>query len=271
MRRFHKMHGLGNDFVVVDARGDGAGFAFDAAGARAVADRRTGVGCDQLIVLAASAEADVAMRIWNGDGSEVAACGNATRCVAALLGRDCAIATPAGVLHARLADGGVAVDMGPPRFGWEAIPLAYAMDTGAMPVGWGPLAEPFAVNIGNPHLVFFVDDPEAVPLAALGPEIEADPLFPERTNLHVARIADRTTIHARSWERGAGLTRACGTGACAVAVAAVSRRLTDHMVTVHLPGGPLTIDWRPGGRITMTGPATHVFSGELPDALLAAA
>ncbi len=267
-RRFHKMHGLGNDFVVVDARD--RPFAFDATTARAVADRRTGVGCDQLIVVGPSAVADVAMRIWNADGSEVAACGNATRCVAALVGRDCAIETAAGLLRARLDDGGVSVDMGAPGLDWGAIPLAYAMDTAAMPVGWDGLETPFAVNMGNPHVVFFVADVAAVDLAAIGPTIERDALFPERTNVHVAQVAGPSAITARSWERGAGLTRACGTGACAVAVAAIARRLAAAPVTVHLPGGPLVIDWAPGGGVTMTGPATHVFTGDLPDALLAA-
>lgn len=260
-RRFHKMHGLGNDFVVVDARGDP--FAFDPATARAVADRRTGVGCDQLIVLGASAVADVAMRIWNADGSEVAACGNATRCVAALVGADCTIETAAGLLHARLGDGGVSVDMGAPGLDWAAIPLAYAMDTAAMPVEWEGLAKPFAVNMGNPHVVFFVADVAAIDLAAIGPVIEHDPLFPERTNVHIAEVTGPSAVKARSWERGAGLTQACGTGGCAVAVTAISRRLVTGPVTVALPGGPLTIDWTPGGRVTMTGPATHVFTGEL--------
>ncbi|MBU3078372.1 diaminopimelate epimerase [Sphingomonas quercus] len=267
-RRFHKMHGLGNDFVVVDAREDG--FAFDAAGARAVADRRTGVGCDQLIVVGPATGADVSMRIWNADGSEVEACGNATRCVAALVGRDCTIDTPGGLLRATLTGEGVAVDMGAPRFGWNEIPLAYAMDTAAMPVGWGPLETPFAVNVGNPHVVFFVDDVEAVPLDELGRGIETDPLFPERINVNIAQVIDRRTIRSRTWERGVGLTRACGTGACAVAVAAIARRLADGPVTIHLPGGPLAIDWTPGGSILMTGPATHVFTGELDAELLRA-
>lgn len=260
------MHGLGNDFVVVDARDEG--FAFDQASARAVGDRRTGVGCDQLIVVGSSEAADVSMRIWNADGSEVSACGNATRCVALLVGRDCTIETAAGLLHARLSGDGVSVDMGAPRFGWDAIPLAYAMDTAGLPTGWGVLEQPFAVNVGNPHVIFFVDDVAAVPLGEIGPEIETDALFPERVNVNVAQVIDRRTVRSRTWERGAGLTQACGTGACAVAVAAVSRRLVDAPVTVELPGGRLTIDWAPGGRILMTGPATHVFTGELADGLV---
>ncbi len=139
-----------------------------------------------------------------------------------------------------------------------------------MPVGWGPLENPFAVNVGNPHLVFFVEDVDAVPLGEIGPGIETDPLFPERINVNIAQIVDRRTIRARTWERGAGLTRACGTGACATAVAAISRKLVDGPVTIHLPGGPLEIDWAPGDHISMTGPAAHVFTGELDAELLAA-
>lgn len=267
-RRFHKMHGLGNDFVVIDAREKG--FAFDTASARAVADRRTGVGCDQLIVVGPAARADVSMRIWNADGSEVEACGNATRCVAQLLGHDCTIETAAGLLSATFAGGGVTVDMGEPRFEWDAIPLAYAMDTADLPTAWGPLEHGLAVNLGNPHIVFFVQDIAVVPLGEFGPEIEADPLFPARVNISIAQPINRSTVQARTWERGAGLTRACGTGACAVGVAAIARRIADAPVTVRLPGGDLVIDWRPGGHVHMTGPAAHVFTGELPDALLAA-
>ena len=256
MARFHKMHGLGNDFVIFDAR-DGA-VAMDEARARAIADRRTGVGCDQVILLEPSQVADVRMRIWNADGGEVEACGNATRCVVLLEGRATTIETKGGVLSGD-AEG---IDMGRPRFGWDEIPLAYAMDTGAMPVGWDGLEEPAAVNVGNPHLVFFVDDAEAVDLARLGPLIERDPLFPERVNVNVASIAG-DAIDLRVWERGAGLTRACGTGACAAAVVAIGKKLVASPVEVRLPGGSLTIAWQPGGTIRMSGPATHVFSGEL--------
>ncbi len=255
-RRFHKMHGLGNDFVILDAR-EGA-VAMDAARARAIADRRTGVGCDQVIVLEPSDVADVRMRIWNADGGEVEACGNATRCVVLLEGRPIRIETQGGILSGEA--GGV--DMGEPRFGWEEIPLAYAMDTAAMPVGWEELQEPAAVNVGNPHVVFFVRDADAVDLARLGPVIEHDPLFPERVNVNVASLEDGA-IRLNVWERGAGLTQACGTGACATAVAAIRRGLAQSPVEVRLPGGALTIDWAPGGTIRMRGPATHVFSGEL--------
>ena len=259
MTRFRKMHGLGNDFVILDTR-EGA-VAMDAARARRIADRRTGVGCDQVILLGPSEIADVRMRIWNADGGEVEACGNATRCVA-LLGAE-TIETKAGVLSAKANGASATIDMGAPKFGWDEIPLAYAMDTAAMPVGWETLREPCAVNVGNPHVVFFVRDADAVDLARLGPIIERDPLFPERVNVNVASV-EGEAIRLHVWERGAGLTQACGTGACATAVAAIRQKLVESPVEVRLPGGALIIDWAPGGTIRMTGPATHVFSGELP-------
>jgi diaminopimelate epimerase len=259
--RFRKMHGLGNDFVILDAR-DGA-VEMDEARARAIADRRTGVGCDQLILLEPSDVADVRMRIWNADGGEVEACGNAARCVALLEGGESAIETKGGVIHASANGRSATIDMGAPRFGWEDIPLAYGLDTAAMPVGWETLETPFAVNVGNPHVVFFVEDADLVDLARLGPLIESDPLFPERVNVNVASV-DGDAIRLRVWERGAGLTRACGTGACATAVAAIRRRLVASPVEVRLPGGILTIAWAPGETVRMSGPATHVFTGELP-------
>ncbi|MEA3012976.1 MAG: diaminopimelate epimerase [Sphingomonadales bacterium] len=256
MTRFHKMHGLGNDFVILDARQDAV--AMDEARARAIADRRTGVGCDQVILLEPSAVADLRMRIWNADGGEVEACGNATRCVVLLEGRAVTIETKSGMLA---GDAG-GIDMGAPRFGWDEIPLAYAMDTAAMPVGWEDLNEPMAVNIGNPHVVFFVGDADKVDLARLGPLIEQDPLFPERVNVNVASFAG-DAIELRVWERGAGLTAACGTGACATAVAAIRQRLTTSPVEVRLPGGALVIEWEANGSVRMSGPAAYVFSGEL--------
>ena len=256
MTRFRKMHGLGNDFVILDAR-EGA-VAMDAARARAIADRRTGVGCDQVILLEPSDVADVRMRIWNADGGEVEACGNATRCVVQIEGGTATIETKGGILKGD-AQG---IDMGAPRFGWAEIPLAYAMDTAAMPVGWEDLQEPSAVNVGNPHVVFFVEDAEAVALERLGPVIENDPLFPERVNVNVASL-EGGAIKLRVWERGAGLTQACGTGACATAAIAIRKKLVESPVEVRLPGGSLTIAWQPGGSIRMSGPATHVFDGEM--------
>jgi diaminopimelate epimerase len=258
--RFHKMHGLGNDFVVLDART--APIGMSAARARAIADRRTGIGCDQLILIEPSSIADARMRIFNADGGEVEACGNASRCVAMLLGGNSTIETLGGLIRGEAGTDAASVDMGEPRFGWDAIPLAYAMDTAAMPVGWEYLTQPMAVNVGNPHVIFFVPDADAVDLERLGPIIETDPLFPDRVNVNVATIVSRSHIRLRVWERGVGLTLACGTGACATAVAAIRSGRVDAPVTVELPGGPLTLDWSEGGSIRMTGPATHVFTGE---------
>jgi len=257
---FTKMHGLGNDFVVLDTR-EQALPPLTPAVARALADRHTGIGCDQVIVLEPSETGDFRMRIFNADGGEVEACGNATRAVALLHGVPAQIETAGGMLMVRPGQGGAAVDMGEPRFEWDAIPLAYAMDTAALPVGWDELEQPAAVNVGNPHAVFFVDDCDAIDLEHLGPEIERDPLFPERINVNVATVENDTNIRLRVWERGAGLTRACGTGACATAVAAMRRGLVRNEVTVTLPGGPLLISWGEDGRITMTGPAAESFRG----------
>ena len=254
------MHGLGNDFVIFDGRE--APLEMTQARVRSLADRRTGIGFDQLILIEPSTQADVRMRIWNSDGGEVESCGNASRCVALMLGGEARIETAGGLL-ATSADGAAAsVDMGAPRFGWDEIPLAYPMDTAAMPVGWEELRDPFAVNVGNPHLVFFVEDAEAVELERLGPLIETDPLFPERINVNIASL-EEGAIRLRVWERGVGLTQACGTGACATAVAAVSRRLVASPVEVRLPGGTLSVAWAPGGTIRMSGPAAHVFEGEV--------
>ena len=258
--RFHKMHGLGNDFVVIDARGGGV--AIDAARARAIADRREGIGCDQLILLERSDSADARMRIWNADGSEVEACGNASRAVALLLGGQSTLETLGGTILLAANDSLATVEMGVPRFDWDAIPLAYPLDTAALPVAWEELSDPAAVNIGNPHAIFFVEDSDAIDLDRLGPIVEHDPLFPDRVNVNVATIEDRHRLRLRVWERGAGLTRACGTGACATAVAAIRSGRAASPVTVSLPGGELTIAWTPGESVRMTGPATHVFTGE---------
>lgn len=258
--RFRKMHGLGNDFVVIDAR-DNA-LEMTPARARAIADRHLGIGCDQLILIEPSDRADVRMRIFNADGGEVDACGNATRCIPLFLGHDCRIETNAGLLHAELKGDGASVDMGMPRFGWDEIPLAYAMDTLDMPLSWEDLPVPAAVNVGNPHAIFFCDDLDAVDCARLGPLIENDPLFPQRVNVNFAQVIGVNHLRLIVWERGAGLTQACGTGACATAVAAIRRKLMAGPVTVSLPGGDLVIGWAPGEHIRMTGPATSVFEGE---------
>lgn len=267
---FVKMHGLGNDFVVLDGR-DGGLPKMTNRLAAALADRKTGIGCDQLIQLEPSTLADVRMRIFNADGSEVEACGNATRAIGLLLGQPASIETLGGMLTTDPVPGGVAVDMGVPRFEWDAIPLAYALDTLTMPTGWEDLHSPAAVNVGNPHVVFFVPDNNAVELERLGPLIEHDPLFPARINVNVATIVSRSEIRLRVWERGVGETRACGTGACATAVAAMRRGLVGRgMVTVWLPGGSLQINWGADDRIAMTGPATESFRGTFDPAAFGA-
>ena len=258
-RHFHKMHGLGNDFVIVDARKQP--FEVTPVLAKAIADRRTGVGCDQLIVLEPSETADLKMRIWNQDGGEVESCGNATRCVVQLTGAR-TIDSDGGLLTGEDLGAEVEVAIGEPRFDWDEIPLAYATDTNPLPMAWDALENPIALNVGNPHLVFFVPDAREVPLDELGPRIEHDPAFPERININVATfVNDRLKL--RTFERGAGETRACGTGACASAVAAIVTRRAQSPVTVEMTGGTLTVAWAPGEPIRMRGTATHVFEGEL--------
>jgi diaminopimelate epimerase len=273
---FTKMHGLGNDFVVIDARD--RPIALKPESVRAIAARRTGVGCDQLIVMEPAADkatADVFMRIHNADGGEVDACGNATRCVAALLMAEggngtVQIQTGAGILAAKAAKGGaVTVDMGRPGLTWQEIPLAHEADTLHLDLAAGPLADPAAASMGNPHCVFFVDDLDAIPLEALGPELEHHDLFPERANIGVAQIIDDVTMLLRVWERGVGLTLACGTGACAAAVSAHRRGLTGRRVGVQVDGGTLAIEWRDDDHVTMTGPAAISFMGTLATELFA--
>lgn len=255
---FHKMHGLGNDFVIIDCRTNSVPMTNSRA--RAIADRKTGIGCDQMILLENSNCADVRMRIFNADGSEVESCGNATRCVIALMGRDCRIETAGGIISGKLDGNLIAVDMGMPRFDWQHIPLAFAMDSAAMPLAWEELETPMAVNVGNPHIIFFVPDADMIDLAKLGPLIEVDPVFPQKVNVNIASVHDgRIKLHV--WERGAGLTRACGTGACATGVAAIRKGLTKSPVDVTLPGGTINIAWQEGGSIIMKGPAAHVFNG----------
>src|SRR5215469_12617331 len=257
---FLKMHGLGNDFVVLDGRH--TAIAVDAAMARALADRRTGIGCDQVILLEPPRhpDAQALMRIHNPDGSEAEACGNATRCVADVLRRETGdtrvrIETIAGLLEAKaLPDGRIAVDMGPARTGWREIPLSRPMKTERVELTLGPLSAPVCTNVGNPHATFFVDDVDAVDLAALGPELEHHRVFPQRANIGVAAVRDRGNIRLRVWERGAGITRACGSGACAALVAAYRRGLTAREAAVELDGGVLDIAWRGDGHVIMTGP-----------------
>jgi diaminopimelate epimerase len=271
------MNGLGNDFVVLDARTQP--LALNPAQIAAIADRGNGIGCDQVIALEPSDFADVFMRIWNADGGEVGACGNAARCVAALLVAErgsphVSIETESGMLAATVAkDGRVTIDMGTPRFAWNEIPLSQPFDdTRAIelpPVGDLALSAPSVVNVGNPHCIFFVDDIEAHDLARFGPMLEHHPLFPERANISLAQVTGPDSLRLRTWERGAGLTKACGTAACAAAVAAVRRGLTGREVDVTLPGGDLVIGWREGDdHILMTGPFALDYQGTLPPELL---
>ena len=260
-RPFLKMNGLGNDFVVVEARQ--APFRPNGEQARAIADRTSGVGCDQLIAIEPSAKADAFMRIWNADGGEVDACGNATRCVAWRLMQELAkdevlIETGAGFLRATRSGDNISVDMGEPRLGWREIPLAREMDTVALDYEGAP----GAVSMGNPHVVFFTDDLDQV--ATRGPAIEHDPLFPEQVNAGFAQVRDAGHIRLRVWERGAGLTRACGTGACAALVAAHRKGLTGRTAVLELDGGNLEIEWRADNHVIMTGPVALEFEGELP-------
>jgi diaminopimelate epimerase len=272
---FLKMHGLGNDFVVLDGRH--TAIAVDAAMARALADRRTGIGCDQVITLELPRhpDAQALMRIHNPDGSEAEACGNATRCVADVLRRETGdtrvrIETIAGLLEAKaLPDGRIAVDMGPARTGWREIPLSRPMNTEQVELSLGPLSAPVCTNIGNPHATFFVDDAEAIDLAALGPVLEHHPLFSQRANIGVATIIDPSNIRLRVWERGAGITRACGSGACAALVAAYRRGFAGRQAVIMLDGGVLDIAWREDGHVLMTGPISLSFEGSFNSRLLA--
>jgi len=280
---FTKMHGLGNDFVVIDARRGkpAAGVEISAARAAAIADRRTGVGCDQFILIedAPDGESHAFMRIRNADGGEVDACGNATRCIGAVLldeidGDEVRVRTGADLLTVRRAGYGlVTVDMGIPRGDWDDIPLAAEADTLHLDLSCGPLSDPAAVSMGNPHATFFVDEIDSVPIALVGPELEHDPIFPERANIGVAQVLAPDRMRLRVWERGAGLTSACGTGACAAVVNANRRDLAGRRMVVVVDGGELLIDWRedrPGeqGRVFMTGPAATSFSGTISESLL---
>jgi diaminopimelate epimerase len=271
------MHGLGNDFVVVDARLGDPGI--DAEAARAIADRRGGVGCDQLVLIEPprSGGADLFLRFLNADGGEAGACGNATRCVAALEmaarnQRELVIETVSGRLPARLgADGRVSVDMGPARLGWRDIPLAAECDTLHVATGIPELADAACTNMGNPHATFFVADAEAVDLARLGPVLEHHPLFPERANIGVAHLVAPDRLRLRVWERGAGLTAACGSGACAALVAAHRRGLTGRRADIVMERGALAIEWREDGHVLMTGPVATSFRGTLDPTLLGGA
>lgn len=267
--KFKKMHGLGNDFVVIDSRSNKVQLSSDQI--TAIADRRRGVGCDQLIMLElpVATESDLLMRIYNADGGEVEACGNATRCVADLIMAEnfdtaARIETSIGILIAQRADGDkVTVDMGVATDVWNEIPLAESCDTLSVNLEAGPLKSPTAVGIGNPHAVFFVDDPEAINLEDVGPAIEYHVMFPKRTNVEAVRVQDENHLRVRVWERGVGITPACGTGACAAVVAAHRRGLAGRQAEVRLDGGILLIEWQSDGHVLMTGPTAKTYEGTI--------
>jgi diaminopimelate epimerase len=278
MTPFLKMHGLGNDFAVFDARNQT--LALDAATARAIADRRFGIGCDQVIVIEpATNGADAFMRIYNSDGGEVESCGNAARCIARVLMDEkntngITLDTRGGPLACAAHGALVTIDMGVPKFGWREIPMAQETDTLSFPIeidgsDFYPLTIATAVNVGNPHVVLFVQDAEHAPVAELGPKIEHHPLFPERTNVEFVSLTDKNRLRMRVWERGAGITMACGTGACAAMVAAYRRGLVGHKADVVLDGGTLTIEWAGDGKpVLMTGPWSRTYRGEIDLAAL---
>ena len=275
---FRKMNGLGNDFVVLDARRDSITITEDKA--RAIADRKLGIGCDQLIVMEKSSTADVRMRIWNAEGNEVQSCGNASRCIADLmfdeLKADAAtIETKGGFLVAKKAgDHLVTIDQGKPKFDWKDIPLSEAFpDTRHIELQVGPidaplLHSPSVVNVGNPHCIFWVNDLDVVDLSKVGPMLEHHPLFPERANISLAKVVARDHVLLKVWERGTGLTLACGTAACATMAAGHRIKIIDAKCRITLPGGDLFMAVNDEGHILMTGPAALDFEGTLPEGLL---
>ncbi len=269
---FLKMHGLGNDFIVLDARN--SAFSLDAKTAQGLANRRTGIGCDQLLIIEPSNEADAFMRIYNADGSEAGQCGNGTRCVASLIMAEketdkVTIETTSGLLNCHKVPGGVAIDMGEPIFDWQKIPLSEERETLHLGLKMGALSDPVALSVGNPHVVFFVEDAEDISLATLGPKIENYFLFPERVNVNVAEVKSENEIRLRVWERGTGITQACGTGACATLVAASLRGLTSRKASILMDGGKLAVEWDEKNRIILSGPAETSYSGtvDLPRVL----
>ena len=261
-----KMHGLGNDFVVIDSRGREP--LMTRALAAALADRQHGVGVDQLAEITDHDSTDIGLSFWNNDGSKAAACGNATRCVSEFILKETGanaltLTTPRGLLEATRDRTMISVNMGQPQLAWNDIPLAEDVDPAHLPID----RDPMAVGMGNPHCVFFVDNADAAPVDKLGPEIEHHPLFPERTNVEFAQVRARDDIRMRVWERGTGITLACGSGACATLVAAHARGLTDARVRMEVDGGWLIIEQRDDG-VWMTGPTMHVFDGILTEDFL---
>ncbi len=276
---FRKMNGLGNDFVVIDARVHPVAITEDIA--HAIANRKTGIGCDQLIVMEKSKRADITMRIWNAEGGEVQSCGNASRCIADLMfdelkSTTASIDTIGGFLRARKAgDKLVEIDNGLPRFEWQDIPLSEPFaDTRHVELQLGPIDAPLihspsVVNVGNPHAIFWVNDLNVVDLGRIGPMLEHHPLFPERANITLAKVVAPNHAIVKVWERGAGLTQACGTAACAVMATGFRIKMLDRAATVTLPGGDLFMRVNEdNGHIIMTGPVAYEFEGVVPAELL---
>lgn len=266
LRPFRKMHGLGNDFVIFDARTDPLDLSEDQL--CHIAERKRGIGCDQIITLRSSSQAHVFMQIHNADGSEVDACGNATRCVGHLLMDEndldqVHIETGAGLVFAERDGELISVDMGEPRLNWQQIPLSEEMNCEDVTLDAGPLSNPVVVNVGNPHVIFFVDNVQSIALSALGPEIENHPLFPERVNVSLVEKTGANQLRQRVWERGAGITEACGSAACAAIVAASLRGLVERSATITLDGGDLHMQWKADNHIQMSGPIAYVFQGRI--------
>jgi diaminopimelate epimerase len=277
---FRKMNGLGNDFVVIDARKQP--ISISDAQAKAIADRKTGIGCDQLIVMERSSLADVKMRIWNAEGGEVESCGNASRCIADIVmdetGLNSAtIDTKGGFLvGTRAGKLQVTMDMGKPKFDWDQIPLSEKFaDTRHIELQVGPIDAPLmhspsVVNVGNPHCVFWVNDLNVVKLDRIGPMLENHPMFPERANIEMAKVVSRNHVIVNVWERGAGITQACGTAACAVMAAGHRIKIIDSAAKITLAGGDLFMSINEAnGHVIMTGPLSYDFEGVIPEGLLA--
>lgn len=260
------MHGTGNDFVVLDARAQA--LSMNEQRAAHIAHRHFGIGCDQLLLLEKSDKADVRMRIFNADGGEISTCGNASRCVADFIMREsggdkASIETSAGIVTGTRDGELIKVNMGAPKFGWEQIPLRESRNTEHLGLQEGLLMDPVAVNMGNPHAVFFVRDLYHIKMAEWGPKLEHHPLFPQRANISAVQVLSPEKVKMVVWERGAGLTMACGSAACAAVVAGVLRELTHRKIEVELPGGALQVEWTQGGDVLMSGPVAYVFTGEI--------
>jgi diaminopimelate epimerase len=265
--KFIKMHGLGNDFVIFDTRN--ASIELSALQTQTIADRRRGIGCDQVILLEKSRKGgDIMMRIRNADGGEVEACGNAARCISQLIMNEkglnhATIETLSSLLKTSKVATGIRVDMGPPYTQWQDIPLTTEMDTSSLEITEGALSNPVAVGVGNPHAVFFVKNANKIDLETLGPIIEHHEFYPNRTNVDVAEIISRNHIRLRVWERGVGITQACGSGACATLVASARRKLTERNAIVEMDGGRLEIEWHNNNHIFMTGPTETSYTGTI--------